>query len=234
MAGISSLFSTAAKAVEFAPTHMRLAVGALGGGALGAMTGNPDESLEQRIARGMVLGGVAGLAAPAVMRLGGAGAETGVGGFINKIKKQGTKFNSLRAANPGAKGLMTAMSAFNTASNRMIAGAGVGALVAPRGHKLQGAGLGASIGLAGPSIYRAGSAWNKIPSIGQSALLGSLAVPIAGYGIIKGAGSLTSIAGVEENGINSYQPMTNSMADRMNAMNASGDIVLGLHNRQHG
>jgi len=113
----------------------------------------------------------------------------------------------------------------------MGAGAGIGALIGSslspdnpgRGAVIGGA-VGAGAGLAASTAIRASRVWNKFGFLGKAGAIGALTA---------GAFGATTILGRSKYGqVDQANPEDYGMQARMNAMSASGDIVLGLHNRR--
>lgn len=242
---IYDIFSKAASVVEKAPFRTRLLAGFTAGGVVGAMTGNPDEDITTRFARGAFIGSAIGFGSAAVVR--GVGRFTeragmaglrGIQGLPTAFKGQAARFSELRRA--GVSGLEAARKSFATYGNVMLAGAGIGALVAPPGSRLQGAAIGAGVGVLGRMAMPAAIGYSKlgkVPLLGtpaQAALLSSVGFPILAYGTFRTGAPASEVAGIENMGDTAYQPMTSGVADRITAMSASGDIVMGLNNRRHG
>jgi len=224
--GIYDIFSMAAKGAEKVPWRWSLLVGAGAGAAIGATSGDKDTPVMERIFKGAALGAGLGLGVGSVIR--GAGAIAGAGGKISKLGITG-KIANLRTN--GIEALMRP-------GTLMVGGAVAGAALAPKGHRMQGAAIGAGVGLAARpamAIFKGYGALGKIPGAQTAALIGAATLPLAasvafGKGTPDGSGNANSGMG----GTLDYNPSSDNMRDRMLAMNASGDIVLGLHGRQHG
>jgi len=233
---IFDLFSTAAKGVEAVPWRWRLMAGAAVGVGYQAFRGDPDTDFFDRITKGVLLGSVAGLAAgPAVKALGGFTTGTG------RIAKWGitSKFSDVRA---GIKefGPWSAKSykALMHPGFLALAGAGVGAAVAPEGHRMQGAAIGAGLGFMTMPVYHMAQGWKvlgNIPGAKTSTLIAAAALPVLGSAIVGRTLPETTATAIPGLGAQmDYEPLEGDMKSRMTALNASGDIVLGLHNRKHG
>jgi hypothetical protein len=233
MPGIYEIFATAAATVKTVPWRWRILSGAGVGAVAGAATGDPNEDLLSRIGKGMVLGTVAGVGAEAAIRGAGRGVEFAgrrFGGYFGRRNEVFSAAKKTMGMVPAAR------KAFLTPLTLGLVGAGVGAAVAPPGSTMMGAVLG---GAAGAAIMPAKGLWTgyerlgKIPGAQTAALL-SAAVPVAMYGAFRDVGQQAGIAGVEGPEGPIYQPMSSGVADRVAAMSASGEIVLGLNNRRRG
>lgn len=250
MPGIYDLFSLVAKGVEATPWRGRL----LGGMALGAgyqmVAGDPDESMESKFGKGIFLGGLGGLGASAAIRAGGRVAQSGAFGLRKAAEMKVNKFKSLWAADKSFKtfkmfgkdiptGIPNAAYQMLSKPHMLgLLGAGAGALIAPDGHKMQGAIAGAGIGyFSGPimSTYKSYEKLGAFPGAKSAALITAAGIPVMASAILGNNDPVeaTAVGNMTPMGIG-YQPGSESMKDRVTAMNASGDIVLGLHNRAHG
>lgn len=225
MAGIYDIFRMAATAVEKVPWRWRMLAGPTAGIVYESMYGNKDIPIGDRIAKGALLGTGLGLGAGIALR--GAG---GVASGIEMIGKAqiGSKVDKFRAK--GFKSLLTP-------GILAIAGASIGAAVAPDGHRTQGAMIGAGLGLAALPVKKIVSGYNtleKIPGAQTTALIAAAAIPVVasaafGHGLPEGGGN----AVYGEGSTIDYEPLSGSMRDKMYAMNATGDVVFGLNNRRH-
>ena len=146
----------------------------------------------------------------------------------------------------GRAGIMSSVKAVQTGGVKALmrplplamAGAAAGAVIAPSGYRAQGAAIGAGLGFSYPIGKKILGGWNAlghVPGAQSGALIAAAAVPVAasvafGHGEPEGGG--VAMPGV--GGTMDYAPMSGNMQDRMFAMNATGDLVLGLHGRQHG
>ena len=240
MAGIYSLFEQAAKLTEKIPWRYRLLAGAGTGAGLEAAFGDPNRDIMDRLAEGLFIGGTLGLGAGAVTRVIGRGADL-AGTVSQKIAgNRMAAFQTRFAANKAEFGFFKGVT--ETIQRSPFATAGIGAAagyaIAPEGHKMQGLAIGAGIGVATPyalGAYRGFEAVSKLPGGTTGLLIAGASVPLAamvatGYGPPASAGA--AVPGV--GGTIDYEPMEGDMRDRMTAMNASGDIVLGLNGRRHG
>jgi hypothetical protein len=128
-----------------------------------------------------------------------------------------------------------AYKAFGTFGLMMGAGAiAGGAIGAYEGHPVRGALIGAGAGLGlrvGTGIARQ---WS------QSGFLGKTALTAGGVGLAYGITSALQGPDLSQSvalapdvaGLPEYGPPGSGVRARMDAMQASGDIVLGLHNRR--
>lgn len=221
MAGIFDLFKLAAKGVESGPLRNRLMGGALAGVGYQFAYGDKESSFGERIGKGLFIGATVGAGAGMALRGAGVVASAGerVGRYavtnkIAQVKKIGWK-------------------ALTKPGSLMVGGAAIGGMVggAP------GAAIGAGIGLAArplKGIWTGYEALGKVPGAQTGAIIAAATVPIAA-GVMFGQGTPEAEAAAMPGpmGID-YTPLEGGMKDRMIAMNASGDIVLGLHGRQHG
>jgi hypothetical protein len=228
--GIYDIFRLAAEGIEHVPWRARLLVGAGGGAVLGGMTGDKDTPITSRIARGAFVGAGLGLLAGGAIR--GIGAGATAGGNLGKYA--GAKeFTALKAGfkAEGFKGLMRP---FPLA----VGGAIAGAAIAGPDNRLQGAAIGAGIGFAAMPVKKVFSAYGAlghVPGAKTAVLATAAAGAVIAGSIIRnpepqaGAYATPGIGGTID-----YEPISSGMQDRMYAMNASGDITLGLNNRRHG
>ncbi len=226
MAGITDIFRMAAEGVDKIPWRWKLLAGTVGGAAIGASSKDDNLTFGQKVARGMAIGGVGAFGSGMLLRAAGHGTEamTSIGRAVVTNKFSEVKLQGLKALmKPGTL---------------MLGGAAAGAIIAPEGHKTQGALIGGGLGLAARPVKGFLNAWNamgNVKGLQTVALLTTSAVAVSAAGIfsrgtVEGQGATTSGIG----GTIDYEPLSGSMKDRMLAMNATGDIVLGLHGRQHG
>jgi hypothetical protein len=233
---IFSLFETAAQGIEKVPWRWRALAGMTAGAGYQVMAGDEDTDIMDRITKGLLIGGLAGAGAPGitrglgrVARFGGGIAE---GGIRNKI--EGVQAGIKKFGPWSPKSYKTLM----TPGFLGLAGAGIGAAIAPEGHRMQGAMIGGGIGFISPAIrnlWRGYSTLEKIPGAQTGALIAAASIPLAAsavFGRTKPEAVGFAIPGVGAQ--MDYEPLEGDMKNRMTAMNASGDIVLGLHNRKHG
>lgn len=221
MAGIYDLFKMTAKMVESVPLGNRLLYGAAAGAGYQAVYGDQETPLSERIGKGLFIGGGLGAGAGLAIRGAGvaatAGARVGrgiVASKIGQVQKQGwralTKPGSLMVGGAVAGGIMGG-------APGAVVGAGVGLAARP----LKG-------------LWTGYSALSKVPFGETGAIIAASTIPItAGVLMDRGTPETEAMAMPGPMGID-YTPIEGGMKDRMTAMNASGDIVLGLHGRQHG
>ena len=232
MPGIYSIFEGAAKVTGKIPWRWRLMAGSAAGAAGQGFFGDKDRDLMDRITEGIVMGAGTGLLAGPLLRVAGRGAQ--LGAAAGK-KITGNRFGAFQKS-IAKRGLWDTVqrSPFVFAA----AGAGVGYMVAPEGQKAKGVMMGAGFGLMVPTgigVYKGYNALGKVPGAQNTAFIAAAAVPLAAqvaFGHGKPEASAYAVPGV--GGTIDYEPLSEGMADRMTAMNASGDIVLGLNGRRHG
>jgi hypothetical protein len=226
MPGIYDLFRLAASGAERIPWGNRITAGAVGGALYGTFLGDKDTPFTDRVSKGAFIGVGLGLGAPSIVRglgrvaTGGiSGGKIGIAGKYNAIQREG--FSALMK--PGTL---------------MLGGAAIGAAVAPTGHRKQGALIGAGLGygfIPGRALYKGYSTLGNIPGAQTTALMTAAAGTIAASSMFGNASPSAESTGLNnEEGTIDYKPISGNMRDRMLAMNASGDLVLGLHGRQHG
>lgn len=224
--GIYDIFRMAAEGVERVPWRFKLLAGAGGGAIAGALLDRSDVSFGEKIARGALVGGTLGFGAGMVLR--GAGDVAAGAGRLTKAGLV-SKYSELRGT--GFKALMRP-------GTLALAGAAAGAAIAPSGSRTQGAMIGAAAGLAiGPvkNIYKGYTALGKVPGLQTAALVGLSAATITAAGMFTRPVPQASAAAMRGEGeVIDYTPMSGNMQDRMAAINATGDIVLGLNGRKHG
>lgn len=109
------------------------------------------------------------------------------------------------------------------------AGAGIGALIGskldkddPRRGAMKGAVVGGGAGLAISHGIRASRVWNKFGAVGKGGAIGALS--------LLAFGATTAVARPKYASVDVAQREDYGMHDRMNAIGATGDVVLGLHN----
>jgi hypothetical protein len=109
------------------------------------------------------------------------------------------------------------------------AGAGIGALIGskldrddPRRGAIRGGIVGGGAGLVVSTGIRASRVWNKFGFLGKAGAIGSLTALAFGATTVMSRPKYASMAQAD--------PADYNMQDRMNAIGASGDVVLGLHN----
>lgn len=225
--GIYDIFAKAAGLAEKAPWRTRLLGGALAGAAVEGVAGNSDQDIFTRVSKGLFVGSVLGAATPSILRGIGAGAS---GGY--KIGKAGVDARIAAVKAQGWKAMMKP-------GTLALAGAAAGAAIAPPGYRTQGALIGGGLGLASlpaKSLYKGWNALGKVPGGHTAALITAAAAPVAAgvaFGLNQPETSAAALPGGSP-GIIDYTPIEGGMKDRMIAMNASGDLVLGLHGRSHG
>jgi hypothetical protein len=189
-----------------------------------------------RITKGLLIGTVAGVGAPWITRgfgrlAQGVGrvAEGGVRGKITGVRAGVKEFGPWS---------MKSYKALMTPGFLGLAGAAVGAAVAPPGYKMTGAMVGGGLGFAAMpfrSLYRGFTALEAVPGAQTGALITAATIPIAAsamFGRTRPETVGTAVPGLGAQV--DYEPLEGDMKSRMTAMNASGEIVLGLHNRKHG
>lgn len=226
MASFYDLFRLAAAGAEKIPWNNRLLAGAGGGALYGAFLGDKDKSFSDRISRGAFVGAGVGLGAAHVLR--GAGVVASAGERVGKAAIT-SKFNAIK--HEGFR-------AFMHPGTLMLGGAAIGAAVAPEGHRTQGAMIGAGLGygfIPARSIYRGYNNLGKVPGLQTASLVTAASGAVVAGSILRNPAPESSGRAVAD--VDSpidYKPMSSNMRDRMMAMNASGDLVLGLNGRKHG
>lgn len=222
--GIYDIFAKAASLVEKAPWRTRLLSGALAGAAYEGFAGDRDEDIFTRMGKGIFVGGALGLSTGGLIRAVGVGAAGG-----ERIGKAAIARRIAAVKSQGWKAMMKP-------GTLAIAGAAAGAAIAGPGHRTQGAILGGGLGFAAlpaKGLYKGFSALGKIPGVQTTALIAAASVPVAA-GVMFGGQEPSAMAMPGIGGTIDYTPIDGGMKDRMIALNASGDIVLGLHGRSHG
>jgi len=226
MPGIYDLFRIAAEGAEKLPVGYRVVAGAVAGGAADVAWGDKDTPFMDKLAQGMFAGGIAG---------GGVGfALRGAGKATEAAFSMGKSAVTSKAAQVQKIGYK----AFMKPGTLMLGGAVAGAALAPSGHKTQGAMLGAGLGLAykpAMGIIKGFNTLEHIPGAQTTALIAAATVPVVAAGIF-GSGTPDASGGAVPGigGTMDYTPLEGGMKDRMVAMNASGEVVLGLNGRRHG
>lgn len=234
MPNISSVFASAAKLVEKTPWTWRVAAGGLAGVTEQILMGDPNANMEDKIGKGLLIGGIVGAASGSFIRGAGKASE----GLFNKstgyLGKRMGVYSSEIANKAGV--LPSMQKAFMTPAIMAVTGAGIGAAVAGPDRRIKGALIGGGLGLASiptMNLFKAHSALGKIPG-GQTALYATAGLGITAYGAFADNDHHSEINGqMEEGGMMSYSPSSSSVSDRMSAMNASGSIVLGSHSLRH-
>ena len=210
----------------------RIVLGAAGGAGLNVAFGDKNKPAWERVQTGALWGAGVGMFTGPVMWYAGMAGEAafrtartaarGVPTTTSRIGRYlGNRYNVLRSSKSLYK-------AFGTVPIMMTAGAVTGGILAPSGQRMKGAALGAAAGLgvkAGYGIYRA---YEAMPGIGQAAMI---AAGTAGVFTVANA-----LAPPQYGDIAEAPPMyeTAGIRGRMNNLNATGDVTLGLNNRRHG
>jgi hypothetical protein len=255
--GIYDIFKTAAAGAEKIPWRWRLLTGAGAGAAVGAVSGDENTPLATRMMTGAVVGTGLGIAAGTVIR--GAGGltagvagigKTAIAGKTAAVRSQG--FKALMKPGTLMLGGAVAGAVIAPEGHRMqgaAIGAGVGLAVIPgkkmyEGFEAIGRAPGAKgranavLKAGGPGAEAKAAAIMKekgFPGLQTGAIIAASAVPLAAsvaFGKDTPEGSANAIPGI--GATIDYAPLSGNMQDRMFAMNASGDITLGLNNRRHG
>lgn len=232
MPSIYSVFSAAASAIEKAPWRLRVASGVVGGVVAEGMFGSREDDLGTRIKKGIFLGAGAGLLAPHITRIVGRGANFTGNRMLDYAGYRYGKFNKYKDT-LGKFG--AARKALFTVPIMAAAGAGIGAAVAPDGQRTRGAMLGAGIGMLAKPASMLWSGWEKageVPGL-QTAGIALAGASLAGAGAFMQMEPQATVAAGNTPAGPEYGPAGNSMNDRMAAINASGDIIFGLHGRRH-
>lgn len=224
--GIYDIFSKVAQQVERVPWRWKLAAGATAGVAGEFAFGDPNQDFMDRITKGLMVGSALGLGAGYAVRATVRGAQAIEWG--------------------GRKAITSKMSAYKTQGYKAfmkpgtlaLGGALAGAALAPSGSRLMGAAIGGGLGFAAmPAIkgYKAFDALGYVPGAQTGALIAAATVPVAAGAIFGRGASEAEANAIPGLGAQmDYQPLDGGMRNRAIAMNASGDIVLGLNNRKHG
>lgn len=225
MPGVYDIFRYAADMVERVPFQWRAIAGATAGVGYQLTNDNEDLSLGAKVGKGLFIGTSVGLGMGNITRLAGrvAQAGTGIGRFavtskINAVQRSG--FAALRT--PGMF---------------MLGGAFAGAMMAPPGSRGTGAIIGGGLGLATIPAMKLYSGYESMGGFGKiTTLAGVAGIPVA-VGILGNRGINPEAEAAAYPGPGAtidYTALDGGMNNRITAMNASGDIVLGLHGRQHG
>lgn len=233
--GIYDIFRAAAKTIEKSPVGLRIFAGSTAGGIMSGFSGDDSLSMSEKIGKGIFVGGALGAGAGVAVRgLGGlaAGAERGIRLGV------GSKMSSFKSISASKGYAEAARKTFLRPGTLAVAGAVVGASVAPPGSRTAGATIGAGLGFASiPALklYKGFEHMGRVPGAQTGALIAAAAVPVAAMGVFgNGTPEGEGIATPGIGGTMDYTPLKGNMAERMLAMNATGDIVMGLHGRQHG
>lgn len=228
--GIYDIFRLAAEGAEKVPWRWRLLGGAGAGAVIGAMSNDEDLTIGEKISRGALVGTGLGLGAGFALR--GAGAMGAAGEGIGKMALTG------KAAEMKALGAKNSWKALMKPGTLALAGAAAGAAIAPPGHRGTGALVGAGLGFAAKpamSMYKGYEKLGNVYGAQTTAIMAAATVPLAAsvmFGHATPTATGSAVPGI--GGTIDYEPMSGNMQDRMVAMNATGDIVLGLNGRRHG
>lgn len=253
MPGIYDIFNLAAKAVDKASPSWRMLAGATVGVGYQFAAGNEDLSFGEKVGKGLFIGGVAGAGAGGILRQAGRYARVAEG-FSRRIinSKLGQLSHSFKAIKPltasetgfwgtlkgRARQAGEGFSPLMKPGSLMVGGAIAGSMIAPPGSKGIGAAIGGTLGLGalpGMKLYRGYENLGFVPGGQTGSLIAAAAIPVAAAGVFgNGTPEAEGAAIPGLGGEIDYQPIDGGMRDRMTAMNANGDIVLGLHGRQHG
>jgi hypothetical protein len=139
--------------------------------------------------------------------------------------------------------VLTKNQAFTRAAlsnSRLLVGGGaaIGAAIgAANGDPVTGAAVGATAGLAARMAYGATDAWKKagkIPLLRSAGVVGLSTMIFVGTQAMVD-GEFAGEAGAIPDGMGGYEyGEPGGLKSRMSAMNATGDLVLGLNNARHG
>ena len=221
MPGIYDLFSKTAALAERIPLGNRLAAGAAAGMVYQGLYGDQDLSIGERLGKGVFIGAASG-------GLVGLGIRA-AGSVTSGATRIGKSVVASKIAEVQARGLV----ALTRPGTLMIAGAGVGAAIGGP----TGAAVGAGIGLGVrpiKSLWSGYEALGRIPGGQTGALIAASTLPIAAGAAFGLRSPETEAAAMPGPLGMDYEPIQTGMRDRMIAMNASGDIVMGLNGRRHG
>jgi hypothetical protein len=169
--GIYDIFKMAAKGAEKIPWQYRLLAGSIGGAAVEGVFGDKNTPLNERVAKGAMVGTALGLGAGFGLRGAGklaVGAETAGRAAIT------SKMAAIKS-----EGMLKALTKPGTL---ILGGAVAGAAIAPSGHRMQGAVVGAGVGyLAKPamSLYKGYEGLGKIPGAQTGLLVAGAATAVA-------------------------------------------------------
>jgi hypothetical protein len=204
-----------------------LATAAAGGAYFGVSRASADAENDEKLSRGVFMAGAGGVAAYAGM------------GFV---KRGGLKFATKAS-------FSTAVGVLKTKTGMMVGGgAALGAAIGaynsddPTSGAAKGAVIGAGGGLAvRGAMYTAkvagrikgspfGAARGKM-GFGGVAILGTIAAAVAAHSL-AGSSSASSYSEMASDGETEYSDTP--VKRRVSAMNATGDVVLGLHRKRRG
>jgi hypothetical protein len=156
-------------------------------------------------------------------------AVKGPSAMLSYAKGMGTDFNIGRGTETGLKGILPGLSRVGERKMFMTGlGSALGAVIGrsidkddPSKGAVIGAGVGAGAGLAVSAGLKASRVWGGLSGVSKTGLLG--VATVAAYGV-------ASIIGRPKNaGVDVAQREDNGLRERAASMNASGDLVFGLH-----
>jgi hypothetical protein len=216
---------------------------------------NPELSSEERFERAVFRGSES---AASALALGGAAtlaynnreAIMGAGSYASKttgswVARQATRAFSgaeetrklLRASGAGA--MASAIRSYG-GNARIMTGAGAvfGGIIGSRyDHPIEGAAIGAGVGLAVKAGLGVNQLWKTVGKVPGGRMGLMLAASTVLYGGVRATMSpqVQSEAYASDDGSGGYDYSDrSSVSRRMNRINATGNVALGLHNKRHG
>ena len=223
------------------PSPLTIAAGAgVAGAGIGAhlsLQSRDDASFGDKLSRGALWGGAAGLAG-----YGAAVNSRSIAARLGSWTKQRPAVYAAAKAKLGA-GFRPSMAAFSKAylPVPLAAGAGsaIGAYMSPD-HRTRGAMIGAGVGTAATLGLRVAGAYKPMSKFGKWGAIAGLAMAAGVAGNAMGSQGDESAGIINSEGETDYVSPQEAahynagVKNRMRSMNAHGDIVLGSHNRRHG
>ena len=238
----SPVFETGARAgwaISRAHVGDRMLIGAILGAGTNAAFGDSDVPLGRRLTRGALAGGFLGLAVyPALYSAGALGegifraGKAGVPAVGRRIGRYFGRGYSRFMENPSLGQLYKS---FGTTGGFMMAGTAIGGYVgAQTGHPFKGMLYGAGVGLGAKGTAEFFSLYSKAGKLGQAGLIAGGVAGVFGIASVAQPPDLSQSVVVTPDiaGLPEYGPPGSGLQERLRSMNATGDIVLGLHGRR--
>jgi hypothetical protein len=211
------------------------------GAYLGLKHGPEDADTEDRVKAGIAYTGMAATAAAAVgTGIYAIGPKRVANGAWNLGKKYVNSQSAAYAKEAAKVGRFKALPVLASAPTMMTAGAAIGAMVAGKDHRTKGAVIGAGAGAAATVAVQGARMWGKMGRFGHGAALLSLSAAAFGVGESMSHQPEAAMIPNDVTGEGDYAAPEQAAAynsgvkRRMKNMNATGDMIFGMHNSRHG
>lgn len=205
----------------------RILLGAAGGAAANAFWGDKEKPLTERLKKGALWGAGAGAFVGLTARTAGMAGEGVYQGVKYAVPTGGRSLGKYAANRVAAfRGGAGFYRSFGTYPVFMAGGAALGAYMSPD-NRMKGAAVGALGGAGLKTVAEVGMFYNRSSFPVRAGMLA--AGTVGAFGIASALQEPPTSAELP-----SYEEtMQGSMLDRVRAMNAQGDIVLGAHRGRH-